>query len=173
MFLPTYSIAFPDMENFQVAHDGTNNTSVAINDLEPGSTYWFCVRPYNECFVGSTSEPSKPIVIQKSDLISNKILDGNNIVWRKGFNQKFIILSPDVGRGRFAVVRQIMCRETNTMIAAKCFNRLDKAVVEKEFRILTQLKHPNVATVLNLFETETEFIILFKWFVFPKLICIK
>lgn len=150
-----------DMQEFQVASDGATSTTVTVKDLDPGPTYWFAVRAYNECFVGPLSVPSNPIVITKSDEYYQ-----NQIRWQKGFGQRFAVLSSDVGRGRFASVRQLICRQTNTMMAAKCFNpfEISKDTVENEYCILSQLKHPNIVNCYGLFENDGELVILLKWY---------
>jgi len=84
---------------------------------------------------------------------------------KKGKLAEFYSIGEKIGRGNFAVVRKVQRRSDGQFFAAKIINKKtmkpkDLDLLGKEVKILKMLKHPNINTMIETFDTKNHLYIV-------------
>lgn len=87
-----------------------------------------------------------------------------DVAWRTEFYADFIVMG-EIGRGRFAVVKQVMSEKFGGAFAVKEINKMEQSreAVELEFRLMRQLKDPGIPEALFLYESPQDYLMVLVW----------
>ena len=81
--------------------------------------------------------------------------------WQSNFERSYIELE-ELGRGRFSVVRRCQEIMSGNEVAVKFINRRkqDEHETLREYKYLSEMKHPNVISALGVFLTSNSYAIV-------------
>lgn len=87
--------------------------------------------------------------------------DGRRVIWKDNFDSVYTEIA-EIGRGRFSVVKRCDQKGTKQEIAAKFINKkmMKRDQVIHELGIMHNLQHPQLISLLDIFETSSNYIII-------------
>ncbi|CAH3018961.1 unnamed protein product [Porites evermanni] len=144
--------------------------SAVIDDLTPGATYQFRVSANNEIGISKHSPMTDSITLdvesddEKKKKHKRKVRSGSKtepIVWKTDI-ENFHNIYAELGRGRFSVVKKCVEKTTGREFAAKLVKKrmVGKEDVEDEIHLLRRLKHPNLSSFIDVFDTPKNYVII-------------
>jgi len=80
--------------------------------------------------------------------------DPNELKERNRDIHEFYELQEEIGRGSFSIVRKAKNKKSNEQFAVKCIQKrfIKLHLLEREIKIMKQLKHPNILPLIEVFE---------------------
>ncbi|XP_043921535.1 triple functional domain protein [Protopterus annectens] len=87
--------------------------------------------------------------------------DGVRLIWKDNF-ESFYSEVMELGRGRFSVVKKCEQKRTRQTVAAKFINKklMKRDQVVYELSIMQSLQHPQLISLLDIFETPSSFVLV-------------
>ncbi|XP_038071800.1 triple functional domain protein-like isoform X2 [Patiria miniata] len=130
-----------------------------VDDLNPGSSYYFRVSANNDVGISLPSEACE-VATLASDLETESDY-GSGALWQHGFQNAFNIIG-ELERGRFSVVKMCYDKQTQREVAAKCISKKLRSVelVENEVAILGSLSHPSVYRLLGCYQRHQHLVLI-------------
>uniref|UniRef100_UPI00358F831F kalirin-like isoform X2 n=1 Tax=Myxine glutinosa TaxID=7769 RepID=UPI00358F831F len=136
----------------------TVESFLLIEELKPGHRYQFRVSASNPWGISSPSEPSEFIKLPDNQ---DARFDGLNVFWKSNFDSTYAELA-EIGRGRFSVVRRCLQRGCPQEVAAKFVSKKlrRREQVSHEVALLQSLKHPQLPSIIDTYETATSYVLI-------------
>ncbi|XP_059801136.1 triple functional domain protein-like isoform X4 [Hypanus sabinus] len=148
---PDHSILSNDGRNSIMYSDSGEATLKILNVTTDDDGTYTCVAVND---VGSASSSAILRVLGPRS-------DGRRIIWKDNFDSVYTEIA-EIGRGRFSVVKRCDQKGTKEEVAAKFINKkmMKRDQVIHELGIMQSLQHPQLISLLDIYETSSSYIVI-------------
>ncbi|XP_041039324.1 triple functional domain protein-like isoform X5 [Carcharodon carcharias] len=148
---PDHSILSSDGHNNIMYSDSGEATLKILNVTTDDDGTYTCVAVND---VGSASSSAILRVVGPGS-------DGVRVTWKDNFDSIYTEIA-EIGRGRFSVVKRCDQKGTKREVAAKFINKkmMKRDQVIHELGIMQNLQHPQLISLLDTFETSSNYIVI-------------
>ncbi|CAH1789675.1 unnamed protein product [Owenia fusiformis] len=154
----TVEFAEADIHIWQAVVPYIPTTSTVIEKLQPGKTYVFRISCHNEAGISDPGLPSLPVTVTT---LSKPRPQLNPLEWKSSFARDYTSLD-EIARGRFSVVKRTVEASTGETVATKYIEKKSstEADAHLEHHILSTLRHDNIVTILDAYDTPHAYVLI-------------